>query len=229
MKPHHLAFSLLLTASMTSAQQIEIVAEDSIFAVITHKAGLASGMAHNHLVTAAGYQAELNFEAGAPLATRFEIELASDQLQVDPWDLEQAWYPRFEELELLDEPFSEVSEKDRAKIRKSMLSKGQLDATGSPRITARVTAVREQATTLGDVGFPYAADLELEIRGKTVEKPVAARYQIDGETLTIEAVGAFRFTDFDIKPYSALLGAVKNEDEFHVYVSLKALSPPAAR
>ncbi len=229
MKPLHLVFSLLLTADITFAQdtfarEVEIVTEDSIFAVITHKGGFASGVAHNHLITATGYQADLSFDAEAPRATRFEIELASEQLKVDPWDLEQKWYPRFEELELLDEPFSEVSDKDRSKIRKSMLSKGQLDAAASPRITAKVTAVREQATTLGDVAFPYAADLELEIRGKTVKKPVAARYQLDGETLTIEAVGAFLFTDFGIKPYSALLGAVKNEDEFHVYVSLRALA-----
>ncbi len=55
-------------------------------------------------------------------------------------------------------------------------------------------------------------------------KPVPARYELADGILTIEAIGAFNFTDFGIKPYSAFLGAVKNEDEFHVYVNLSARS-----
>ncbi len=220
-------FLVLLIAAPNpiAAQEVEISAGDSILAVITHKAGFASGAAHNHLVAATEYQATLAFDAAAPLAARFELRLSSDRLEVDRWDLLQAWYPRFEQLGLLDEPFSEVADKDRQKIRESMLAKGQLDAAGSPEIVARVTAVRERAATHGGVEFPYAADLELEIRGKKVAKPMAARYESAGGVLTIEAVGAFNFTDFGIKPYSAFFGAVKNQDAFHVYVKLKGPLP----
>ena len=221
-----LAIALMLTAPTLVADEIEIATEDSIFAVITHKAGFASGVAHNHLVAADGYRATLSFSGDEPLATRFEIELACDQLAVDPWDLEQAWYPRLEALGILDEPFSEVADKDRAKIRKSMLSKGQLDAEGAPNITARITEVRDAAPDAREHDtFPYVATLELSVRGKKVEKPVAARYELNDGVLSIEAFGAFLFTDFGIKPYSALLGAVKNEDKFHVYVNLKGSRP----
>lgn len=233
-----LAIALMLTMPDLAAEEIEISKEDSIFAVITHKAGLASGVAHNHLVTAADYQATLSFDDGAPLTTRFELRQASDKLMADPWEMAQAWYPRFEELGILDEAFTEVSAKDREKIRKSMLAKGQLDAAGHPEIVARITEVREQAATHGNAvapearernTFPYAATLELTIRGKQVAKPVAARYELVDGALTIEALGAFNFTDFGIKPYSAFLGAVKNQDGFHVYVSLSASMPPATR
>ena len=235
MRPLLLVFALMLTAQYLAAEEIEIVTGDSIFAVVTHKGGFASGVAHNHLVTASGYQAKLSFDASMPLATRFELKLASEQLVVDSWDLEQAWYPRLEELGILDEAFSEVSSKDREKIRKAMLSKGQLDAAGSPEITARITAVREEATTLGgEVApearerntFSYTADLELVIGGKKVERPVAARYHLADGVFNIEAVGTFQFTDFGIKPYSALFGAVKNEDMFHIFVNLKGVTPP---
>lgn len=223
---------LLVLAAPLVAEDVKIAPDESIFAVVTHKGGFASGMAHNHLIAAADYRASLSFDPAAPLDTRFEITLASEQLAVDPWDVEQARYPRLEELGILDEPFTEVADKDRDRIRKAMLGKGQLDANGHPEIKARITGVREQAATHGGVEFPFAADLELEVRGKKVKKPVAARYQLDGAGLTVEAVGAFLFTDFGIKPYSAFLGAVKNEDEFHVYVSLKgspAPTRPAAR
>ena len=218
-------FTLMLNAHTLCAGEIDISTESSIFAVVTHKGGFASGMAHNHLIAAVGYQARLSFDAETPLATRFELNLASDRLAVDPWDLERAWYPRLEELGILDEAFTEVSDKDRERIRKAMLGKGQLDAARSPEISATVTGIRENPTTHGEITFPYAATLELEVRGKKAKKPVAARYRLADGVLTVEAVGAFRFTDFGIKPYSAFLGAVKNEDEFHVYVNLKAATP----
>jgi hypothetical protein len=220
-----LLLTLLIAAPSVAAQEVELVTGDSTFAVITHKAGFASGAAHNHLVAAAGYRATLAFDAAAPLASRFELKLSSDRLAVDPWDLEQALYPRFEQLGILDQPFSEVADKDRQKIRESMLAKGQLDAAGSPEIVARVTEVREQAATHGEVEFPYAVMLELEVRGRKVVKPVAGRYQVTGGVLTVEAVGSFRFTDFGIEPFSAFLGAVKNQDAFHVYVNLKGRLP----
>ena len=220
-----LLLALLVAAPNLAAQDVEISTGDSIFAVITHKAGFASGAAHNHLVVATGYQATLVFDATTPLATRFELKLEGERLEVDPWDLAEAWSPRFEQLDILDEPFREVADRDRRKIRESMLAKGQLDAAGSPEIVARVTEIREQATRRGGVEFPYAAMLELEIRGRKVVKPVAARYESADGILTLEAVGAFSFTDFGIKPYSAFLGAVKNQDRFHVYVHLKGRLP----
>ena len=237
MKRSLLILAVVLAASPTLAEEAEISVGDSIFAVITHKAGVASGVAHNHMVAAAGYQAKLSFDESAPLDAAFEIELESEKLEVDRWDLAQAWYPRLEELGLLDEPFSEVSEKDRGKIRKAMLGKGQLDAAAFPKISASIKSVQEAATTHGDIDFPYAAQLELTIRGKTISKPVAARYQMADGQLTVEAVGAFAFTDFGIKPYSALLGAIRNQDQFHAYVNLKGslsvtdpeITDPAAR
>ena len=55
------------------------------------------------------------------------------------------------------------------------------------------------------------------------KQPVTARYELIEDGLHIEAVGVFNFREFGIKPYSAMLGAVKNKDEFHVYVALVAV------
>jgi hypothetical protein len=52
--------------------------------------------------------------------------------------------------------------------------------------------------------------------------PAAVRYTSEGDALTIEGVGSARFTDFGIKPFSAFMGAVKNLDEFHLYLNLRA-------
>ena len=209
------------TGLTSSAAEVEIDRERSIFAVVTHKAGLASGLAHDHLIAAAGYQAHLDFDPTAPLRASFELDLAGDGLEVDRPELQRAWYYRLEALAILDEPFGEVSDKDRAKIREAMLSKRQLDAARFPRLSARLAGIEERASTLGEVSFPYALTLALEVHGKTVERPVAARYELDGDELLVEAAGAFRFTDFGIKPYSAALGMVRNADEFHVFLHLR--------
>ncbi len=214
-----------LFASSASAQSVEIDVSESIFAVVTHKAGFASGVAHNHLVTAADYDVRLSLDPVAPLAADFELTTSVDKLEVDRWDLEQKWYPRLEQLGVLSEAFSEVAEKDRQKIRDSMLGKSQLHAAKFPDLSAKVVAVEEKATTIGTSEFPFAVKLALEIRGQSVEKTVAARFEQSEGILSIEAVGTFLFSEFGIKPYSAFLGAVKNEDEVHIYVSLRVAVP----
>ena len=216
----------VLTWGGLAAEEIEIRPAESILAIVTHKGGFAASQAHNHLVTAGGYRAKLDFDAASPLETRFELDFATADLAVDRWDLEQAWYPRLKQLGILDQAFSEVADKDRRKIRKSMLGDDQLDAAKFPRISARVTAVEEQAATHGKVTFPFLAQLTLMVHGKSVEKPVAVRFHSADGVLSVEAVGTFRFSDFGIEPFSAFFGAVRNEDEFHVYLNLKATVAP---
>ena len=222
------ALPVLLASPALAADEIEIVTDDSLVAVITHKGGFAAKRAHNHLIAAAGYEASLHFEPSEPQASRFSLDFAVEQLAVDRWDLEQRWYPRLAELGILGEPFTEIADKDRQKIRKSMLGREQLDGGNFPRISARVTAVTAHPSTHGGVAFPYAATLVLEVRGRSVEKQVAARYQAADGALVIEALGSFRFSDFGIEPFSAFFGAVKNLDEFHVYLHLAAVRPSAS-
>jgi len=218
--------SCLLVASVSSAAEVEIDTEASILAVVTHKAGIAAKRAHNHLIVSTGYKAGLSFDSADPLATTFELEFAAESLAVDPWDQEQAWYPRLEELGVLDEPFTELPEKDRQKIRKSMLGDSQLDAAAFPSMSARVKGVEASVSTLNGVSFPYLANLVFEVKGKRVERKIPARYDSSGNTVAIEALGAFRFTEFGIEPFSAFFGAVRNEDEFHIYVNLKGAIGP---
>ena len=210
----------LIFCFAASAGEVVIDESDSILAIVTHKGGFASGRAHNHMATAVGYEAHLVIDSEAPLGARFELELPTERLEIDRWDLQQAWYPRLEALGVLDEPFRELSKEKRAKIRDTMLSKKQLHAAEFPRITARVASIAERVSKAGEVSFPYAVTLALTVRGRTVERTVTARYEVGEGRLTIEAVGRFRFTDFGIKPFSAFLGAVKNQDEFHVYLHL---------
>lgn len=211
---------LLLAALPAVADDLKVNEQDSIVAVITHKAGVGARLAHNHLIAATDYQLRLDFDPGQPLATRAELTARTEKLDADSAALQQKWFPRIQELGILDEPFAEMSQKDRGKVREAMLGKKQLDAQKFPELKARITGVEEQPAKIGKVEFPYTATLALEVHGKTVEKPLAARFDAGGER-ALEGVGTFKFSDFGIEPYSAMLGAVKNEDTFHVFVHLK--------
>lgn len=207
-----------------AAAELRVVPDDSVFAIVTHKAGFASGRAHDHFIAARGYTARIEGEAGSIEGAAFEIELAAEELVVDSPELEKAFYPRLEALGILAEPFGELTDKNRAKIRESMLGEKQLDAAQFPKIKARLVGIEEKLSTLGSEELAYEVTLSFEVHGREATGPLAANVDWDEGTLRVEAAGVFRFTDFGIEPFSAFLGAVKNTDEFHVYVCLAAAS-----
>ncbi len=209
-------------AAAAGAAELSVATGESVFAIVTHKAGFAAGKAHDHLVAAGSYTVRAEGQEGGVEGAVFEIELAAADLVFDSPELQRRWYPRLAALGILAEPFGEPSDKDREKIRRTALGGKQLDAEKHPQIRARVVDVAEEATALGELELPYRATLELEVHGQTARRPLAASVEWEGGALRVEAAGTFRFTDFGFEPYSAFLGAVKNRDEFHVYVRFEA-------
>lgn len=217
-----LLIAVLLAAPPATAASYEIDAGESLFAVVTRKAGFAAGLAHDHLIVAGDYTASLEFLPDEPERAGFRLEARTEALEPDEPASRKRWQPRLIELGILDEVFEDVSEKQRTKIRRAMLGEGQLDAAAYPRVVASTSGIEPLETV---AGFGYRVQLALDVRGVRVVRPVAARYEI-GESgrLTVEAFGSFRFSDFGIEPYSAMLGAVRNRDEFRVYVHLVGIA-----
>lgn len=194
------------------------IKDNSIFAVVTHKSGILKGAAHNHFVFAAEYEASLCADLQDPQTFNLEITLPSEGLVVDDAEVSARWFPRLKELGILDEPFSELSEGTRAKIRKSMLGKSQLDAKNHESISARVLKMEAKA----EGKFNYGLTLSLTILDTTVEKLFSAKVEVAEGILKLEAVGVLSFSDFGIKPYSAMFGTVSIQDRFHVYIFIEA-------
>lgn len=213
---------LMLTMSTSAgAQTWTFDPEASLFAVVTHKEGLAAGLAHEHLVVARDYDTSLSQADGAPES--FTMEFATNDLLVDDPDLASAWQERLLDLDLIAEPFAKLSEKDRGKIRKSMLGRKQLDAENHPKIRAELTEIRPEDAG-GDRGG-YVGTLSLTVKGKTASREIEFEWNADTESATetgdprrIEVTTAFDFTEFGIEPYSAMLGSIRVADTFHVFV-----------
>lgn len=219
-----LATVMMALVSVAWAQDsgFTIDRNESVFAVVTHKGGVAARFAHNHFVFPSEYECRITSAQKTIEDLAFSLSFKSSALASDLPDAQKKWFPELKKSGVLKEPFREIAEDDRATIRDHMLAEDQLDAKGHPDITAELIGLRREASTLGEASFDWMAKIALTVRGKRVEREIPARITLRDGDLSIDAIGAFRFTEFGIKPYSAMLGAVKNEDEFHVFAHIQA-------
>lgn len=194
--------------------------DDALFAVVTHKAGIARGLAHNHLIHAKDFTLEIDGSNIDSLAMRFS--LAVEALVVDDPSLTQDWSARIQELGLLDEPYGEVSEKDRQKIRKSMLGKKQLNAAAHPKIEGQLLAITQQFGKWGVVDTEHVIKVRLSLHGESKDVDFRGNLRIDEHHLEVDAVAEVLLSEFGIKPYSAMFGAISNDDEVHFLMHFQA-------
>lgn len=209
------------------AEPYAIDTEASLFAIITHKAGIASRLGHNHFIYPTEYKrATLDMDPADATTASLDLLLAVDTLIEADDETRERWYPNLEAAGILSEKFRPASETNREKIRKHMLAKKQLDAKSYPVIGASLQDVRPGAIQLGATTFNYIARVALTVHGETVVQDYPANITFDGDTVTIEATGSLNFTDFGIKPYSALVGAIRNQDAFDIYVNITGTKGP---
>ena len=182
-----------------------------------------AGLAHNHLIVASGYTVRLAFDAADPTRTSIQIQLSVADLIVDDSVIKDRWYPRLQKLDVWGDSYRGMGQEDREDVRTNMLDEEQLYADSFPTIEVRSTTIEARDAARGDTNFSYEVLLAVTIRGETVHRPFVARYEIEDETLIVEALGVFYFTDFGIEPYSKFLGTVRNKNEFHLYLYLRAL------
>jgi hypothetical protein len=206
----------------------EIKKASSLFAIITQKEGVASGLAHDHLIVASQYNAELNLDGENISGGKFEIKIPTSGLLVDSPEEQKRWTPRIQELGLRKEDFSPLGETDRKKITGNMLDKNQLSATEFPNILGKIISLKKADGNLFSldkkisISANYLAEMSFEIKGKSVIKLVPANVSLKGTEVHVTAVVPLLFTEFGIKPYSALLGAIRNSNNFTVVVDFFA-------
>lgn len=198
------------------------VLPESVFAILTQKAGVAKGLAHNHFVYASRFQAQFETDLADLKQTRLNVQFPVTDLVVDDHQTSVKWFPVLKLMGLLEEPFEAQSEGNLKKIRKSMLGKRQLNAKIHKTISAQILEIRKEKTEIGNRSFAYALDVEVEIVGKKIRAVFPAELQVQADIFSLESLGRLTFSQFGIEPYSAMLGAVSNKDEFFVYVNLKA-------
>ncbi len=186
----------------------DAIPDESVLYVVVRRdpEALGSSLSHDHVVHASGWRGTIIHSPDRPELCSVELEIEVAGLVADDPTLR-------ERAELPDGP----SSRDRREIEANLRAEGQLDA-------ARHPAIRFASRSVARGGDGLVVRGELSIRGRTREIEVPVEVSVSGDVLM--ASGRFEAThsDFGFEPYSAMLGALRNDQalEFAFEVRAKA-------
>ncbi len=159
----------------------------------TYRAGMGAKAAHDLVMEATRWSGTADLDPANPAACGVSVTVDPDS---------------FEILEAKG-GIKPLSDKDRGDIRKNASEK-VLQTQKHPEISFKSTAVEGQAPNLSIVG-------DLTISGQT--RPVTMKATVqDGGKVAAEV--NVKQTDFGLKPYSAMMGAIKMRDDVDIKVDL---------
>lgn len=170
-------------------------AHDAELVVFTKKEGLLSKVAHDLKIRAGRFELEIEGEGAVRLTC------PATALRVVNAMLDGREAPEL------------LSAKDKVKIE-DLIAKEVLSASRHPEIRFVSTRV-----TPGPDGYRVEGDLS--IAGTT--RPISAN--VIRKKTCLDAEVTLRQTDFGIKPYTALLGALKVQDNLRVLISVPEPEP----
>ncbi|MBI4830783.1 MAG: YceI family protein [Candidatus Lindowbacteria bacterium] len=203
------ALSLGALALPVSATDYAIDPEKSELVVRLFRGGFAAALGHNHVIRAADFSGKASFDPEHLSTASISVEAKADSLQAD----EPALREKYQLAEV-------VRDKDRRKIQATMESAEQMDVKKFPTIKFETTKVEKESEG------KYTVSGDLTMHGVT--QPVSFVATLSSESGHLRGRASFRFkqSDFGIRPYSALLGAVRNEDESVFYLDIVAVARP---
>lgn len=183
-------------------------AKSTLFVVIRNdESALMSRLGHDHVISASAFTGEVTWHPEDASQCKIDIDVPVASLQVDPGTSR--------DRAGLDD--NTISDSDKDKLRKNMLSKSQLDGSSfsSVRFTSTSCSATEgKVVVKGDMG----------IRGVT--KAITVTMDVSHDGSQFRAKGHFSLTthDFGFKPFSALAGSLKNQAGLQFVVDLKGSS-----
>jgi polyisoprenoid-binding protein YceI len=170
------------------------------------KAGIGGPLAHDHVVSATQYTGQIQVDLADPTRSVITVAVQTTALQADDPALRQKYK--------LTKP---LSEKDRQEIQAHMQAPDQLDVGRYPTIQFRSTQIARQA----EGQYTVTGDLTMRAVTQSVTFPVQGELQAG----LLHGWGSFRLLQsrFGYKPYSAFLGAIRNQDEVVLHFDIVAV------
>ena len=167
---------------------------------------VGASMSHDHVILARTWTGSIRWHSEDPNQCVFEFRVPVNALDPDP--------PKLRAKYGLE---GSLTQSQREDIKENMLSSDQLDAEKYPNITFQAFSCERKLESFIIKGL-------LNIRG--VERSV--RFQMDIVLNEgFHAKGSFfvHHQDFDFEPYSALLGAIQNQEDIKISFDLHSLQP----
>ncbi len=164
----------------------------------------AARFGHDHGVRAMEFDGTVVWDTSDPSACKIDISFPVTALWPDP--------PGMRERADLD-PEGAVKEDAKQTIKDNFLKPGQLDGSAFPKIEYRSTSCDGTSGTVNVKGT-------LTIRG--VGKAITVPMTVTADEGSFAAKGSFTAThgDFGFKPFTNLMGALRNKDELKFVVDV---------
>jgi polyisoprenoid-binding protein YceI len=194
-----------VTTSHAEPARFTVDSARSSLVVRLFKDGPAARLGHDHVVEARTFSGTIAHDPGDPAASTIRVDVDAGSLVADDPATRR-------KLGLA----GELSASERADIDAAMKAEGQLAVARYPSITFSSSAVARQPDGR------YAVTGALTIRGVTNQVRFPADLRLDGGALRGRAEIRFTQSSFGYRPYRALLGAIRNQDEVVLHVDLVA-------
>jgi hypothetical protein len=220
---------MLVSTSAALADGAVDLAVDSAqtrLAIVTGKEGLASGLAHRHIIVARNVVGRIKV-TGSPALSAVtiksavaDIEFAVDQMAVDLEEEAKSIIPSLVSAGVWDQGKDKIEPSNSEKVRENMLAESQLDAKKFSKISGHGELSACQAVSSSEARCSLA--LTFAIKGGAVKRDLQVKLTGAGKSLEASFVVPMKFTDFGIKPYSAMMGAIRVSDEMFISGMIKS-------
>ena len=223
--------SLTLSSMAAFAQNTEVSADHQVdqsastFAIVTGKEGLGSGLAHRHIIVAKDISGAVKLISTKHNAQTVitggsaEVSFPVSRLSVDQANEAAPAMRLFSDAGFWNAAADKIEPKNSETVRDNMLDESQLDAARAPVIKGSgiLSGCLSQESQL----TVCTLALTVTVKSKSVTKSVPVKLTGADGSLTAVFTAPFTFTEFGIKPYSAMFGAIRVSDAFTLGAVLK--------
>ncbi len=196
-----------LVAAGPGARTYRIDAARSTLVVMVFKTGIGSGMAHDHVIRAREFSGTLRIDPASPAESSITVKVRAASLVPDEPALR-------EKFKVAKQP----SESDREKIKNRMDGEEQLAVAKFPEITFVSKRIEADGTGKVNVSGTFT------LHGVSREVRFPATVSVADGSFHGSGTFEFKQSEFGIKPYSAALGAIRNQDTVRLHFDLVAVA-----
>ncbi|MCA9544760.1 MAG: YceI family protein [Myxococcales bacterium] len=196
--------TVLFSGGALAAPTTYTLTPESTLDARIYKAGVASRMAHDHVIRASEVRGQVTYDPAAPHTMALQVTVPTATLQADPARVRHQYgLP------------ADIGDDDRKAVEKNMKGRYQLDVAKYPEITFKLTLAAR-------VGGKFIVEGDLSIRGQTKRVNLPVEITADGQRFVGTGEVRVHHRDFGFEPYSAALGAVRNQEKIDLILKLAA-------
>lgn len=199
--------SMLVGPSWASAASYALDAGQSEVVVQVFKGGVASSLAHDHVIKATQLSGKISFDAADVGASAVSVDVRTQALKADDPNLRKQY------------KLPPMPDSDKEQVETNMKGEEQLEVNKFPAMS-----FHSKKVTPAD-GGRITVQGELTLHGVTRPVSFPATVKVEGSTVVGTVTLKLKQSDYGIQPFSAMLGAIKNQDEVILNLKLVGKAP----